>query len=203
METPMYTPEDRAKLRAELLERASRDEYITGVAITGSAAMDREDRWSDIDLAFGVGADLPGVLADWTTQMYQRHSAVHHTDVRFEAWIYRVFLLANTLQVDLAFVPASRFQALSPAFRLMHGKANEALEVPPSSLDAIIGMAWLHALHARSSIARGRRWQAEYMIIEIRDNALALACLRLGLPTVHGRGMDQLPAAVAGKFEDA
>jgi hypothetical protein len=25
-------------------------------------------------------------------------------------------------------------------------------------------MGWLYALHARSSIARGRVWQAEYMI---------------------------------------
>ena len=148
--------------------------------------MDREDRWSDIDLAFGVGADLPGVLADWTTQMYQRHSAVHHTDVRFGAWIYRVFLLADTLQVDLTFVPTAQFQALSPAFRLMHGKANEALEVPPSSPDAIIGMAWLHALHARSSIARGRRWQAEYMISGIRDNALALLVCGSSFPPFMG-----------------
>ena len=31
------------------------------------------------------------------------------------------------------------------------------------------------------------------MISGIRDHALALACIRHGLPAVHGRGMDLLP----------
>ena len=39
------------------------------------------------------------------------------------------------------------------------------------------------------------------MISGIRDNALALACIRYGLPAVHGRGMDLLPAGVAAQFE--
>jgi len=41
------------------------------------------------------------------------------------------------------------------------------------------------------------------MISGIRDNALALACLRHGLPTIHGRGIDQLPGGVATQFEDS
>jgi hypothetical protein len=57
-------------------------------------------------------------------------------------------------------------------------------------------MAWLHALHARSCIARGRVWQAEYMISGVRDHVLALACLRHGVPAVQGRGMDLLPVDV-------
>jgi hypothetical protein len=60
----------------------------------------------------------------------------------------------------------------------------------------------LYALHARSSIARGRAWQAEYMISGLRDHVLALACLRHGVPAVQARGIDSLPpettAAVAG-----
>jgi hypothetical protein len=54
-------------------------------------------------------------------------------------------------------------------------------------------MGWLYALHARSSIARGRVWQAEYMVSGVRDHVLALACLRCGVPSVQGRGMDSLP----------
>ena len=50
----MFTPEERARLRSDLLDHASRDARISGAAITGSAAEEREDRWSDIDLAFGV-----------------------------------------------------------------------------------------------------------------------------------------------------
>jgi hypothetical protein len=108
----MFTPEERAHLRSELLDHASRDSRISGAAITGSAAQEREDRWSDIDLAFGVfdAAELPNVLSDWTARMYDQHFALHHLDVNSGAWIYRVFLLPSTLQVDLAFVAARNFE---------------------------------------------------------------------------------------------
>src|SRR5438445_39891 len=46
---------------------------------------------------------------------------------------------------------------------------------------------------ALTSIARGRAWQAEYMISGMRDQVLALACLRHGVPAVEGRGIDRLP----------
>ncbi|HXP83166.1 MAG TPA: hypothetical protein VN841_00510 [Bryobacteraceae bacterium] len=201
----MFTPEERARLRSGLLEHAASDPRISGAAITGSAAADREDRWSDIDLAFGVhdAAEVPNVLADWTEHMYSRHLALHHLDVTSGAWIYRVFLLPSTLQVDLAFVSATEFRALAPTFRLVSGKANESRPVPPAPSGNIIGMAWLYALHARSCMARGKLWQTEYMISGVRDNALALACLRHGLPAVHGRGMDLLPTGVAAQFEDS
>jgi len=58
-------------------------------------------------------------------------------------------------------------------------------------------MAWLYALHARSSILRGRMWQAEYMLSGMRDQVLALACLRKGLPAVQGRGVDDLPPEIS------
>jgi len=54
-------------------------------------------------------------------------------------------------------------------------------------------MGWLYALRARSSIARRRVWQAEYMVSATRDQVLALACLRHGVPAVQGRGIDSLP----------
>ena len=201
----MFTAEERESLRSELLERAAKDQRISGAAITGSAAASREDRWSDIDLAFGVkvAGELPHVLSDWTAHMYGRHRALHHLDVNAGAWIYRVFLLPNTLQVDLAFVPAAEFRALAPSFRLMFGEAKEPQHVQPPPVATIIGMGWLYALHVRSCIARGNFWQAEYMISGMRDNALALACIRHGLPADHGRGMDQLPQEVAAPFQDA
>src|ERR1700681_3744530 len=129
----MFTPEERENLRSELLERAARDCRISGAAITGSAAAEREDRWSDIDLAFGVvdAAELPNVLSDWTARMYDQHSALHHLDVKSGAWIYRVFLLPSTLQVDLAFVSCTEFRALAPTFRLVSGRANEPRHTPP------------------------------------------------------------------------
>jgi hypothetical protein len=201
----MFTPEERDRLRSDLLEYAAGDRRVGGAAITGSAAAGLEDRWSDIDLAFGVtnAAELTDVLSDWTAHMYRQHLALHHLDITAGAWVYRVFLLPSTLQVDLAFVSATEFRALAPTFRLMLGKANEPRYVPPPLPGDIIGLAWLYALHVRSGIARGNLWQAEYMISGVRDNALALACIRHGLPAVHGRGMDLLPGEVAAQFEGA
>ena len=199
----IFTSEYRARLRSSLLELAKGDGRISCTAITGSAAAAREDEWSDVDLAFGVeaNADLPSVLADWTAHMYDHHHALHHLDVTAGAWTYRVFILATTLQVDLAFVVETEFRALGPTFQLVFGKANEPRYASPPQAVALVGMAWLYALHARSCIARRKLWQAEHMISGVRDNAIALACLRHGLPTEQGRGMDLLPTGVASQFE--
>ncbi len=122
---------------------AETDERITGAALTGSAAVGREDRWSDIDLAF---------------------------------W------------------PAAEFGTTAPTFRLLFGTANERPPTSAPTAVGLIGMGWLYALHARSSIARGRPWQAEYMISGVRDHVMAMAGLRHGVPASEGRGMDSLPA---------
>ena len=39
------------------------------------------------------------------------------------------------------------------------------------------------------------------MISGIRDSALALSCIRHGLPSVHGRGIDLLPSEVIAQFD--
>ena len=197
----MFTPGDRNLLREALVEAARSDERVTGAALTGSAALDAEDAWSDIDLAFAVAGEPEPVLADFTARMYREHGAVHHMDVVFERTVFRVFLLANTLQVDLAFWPEADFGATTPKFRLLFGTPRDRPQSPPPDARRLIDLAWLHALHARSSIERGRGWQAEYMIGRVREYALALACLRHGLPAVEGRGLDQLPANVTRPFE--
>jgi hypothetical protein len=201
----MFTAEQRDCLRSALLEFAGQDPRISGAAITGSGSTGHQDQWSDIDLAFAVveAGELSDVLSDWTAHMYDQHRALHHVDVKSGAWIYRVFLLPSTLQVDLAFAPAAEFRPLAPTFRLVFGTANESRRFPTPEPSDLIGMGWLYALHARSCIARRRLWQAEYMITGIRNSALALACLRHGLPAVHGRGIDLLPNAVTALFESS
>jgi hypothetical protein len=196
----VFDPADRAALRDALIAAARADDRISGAALTGSAARDAEDRWSDIDLAFGIAGDAGRgrVVADWTARMYAEHGAVAHLDITSGAALYRVFLLASTLQVDLAFAPAAEFRAIAPTFRLVFGTAAEPDLRPGPAAAELIGMGWLYALHARSCLRRGRPWQAEYMISGVRDYTLALACLRHGLPAVQGRGMDGLPAAVTG-----
>ncbi|GAA3432831.1 hypothetical protein ACFFS4_01310 [Kutzneria kofuensis] len=53
---------------------------------------------------------------------------------------------------------------------------------------------WLYALHVRSSIERGRVWQAEHMLGGLRNVVLTLMCLRHGVPAVQGRGLHLLPS---------
>jgi hypothetical protein len=192
-------------VRADLIAAARQDERITGAALTGSASLGREDRWSDIDLAFGVGepSRVEPVVADWTARMYAQHGAVHQVDVRREAWLYRVFLLSNSLQVDLAFAPRAEFRARAPSFRLLFGTAAEPSHMQAAPAEELIGYAWLYALHVRSATARGKLWQAEYMVSAMRDHVLAAACRRLGLPAAEGRGMDQLPDAITRPFRAA
>ncbi len=201
----LFTIQEREALRRELLEVAQADPRITGAAITGSASLGNEDDWSDIDLAFGVrdASDVSSPLADFSQRMYSNYHALHHLDVMSGAWIYRVFLLSTTLQVDLAFAPANEFGARSRTFRLVFGTAVELPPIPSMSAEEFIGYAWLYALHVRSSLARGKLWQAEYMISEMRDHVLALACPRYGLPTREGRGMDALPLDVTAPLEAA
>jgi hypothetical protein len=199
----MFTLEYRNLLREALIATARADKRITGAAITGSFALGHEDAWSDIDLAFGIGEPeaIPAALADWSELMYRDHGAVHHLDVVAGASIYRVFLLASTLQVDLAFSPASEYGATAPSFRLLFGSAVERAPAKAPTPEHLIGYAWLYALHSRSCIQRGNLWQGEYMISAIRDHVFALACRRHNLPAVQGRGLDHLPAEVRKSLE--
>ena len=41
------------------------------------------------------------------------------------------------------------------------------------------------------------------MISGVRDNVLALTCVRYGLSVVHGRGLDLLPSEITAQFEDS
>lgn len=199
----MFSNDERTAIRVRILEMAKSDARITGGAVTGSASVGQEDRWSDVDLAFGVKGDsnVAPVLADFTRTMYDDHEAVHHLDVFSGSWIYRVFFLRSTLQVDIAVVEESAFGARAPTFRLVFGvekTVQPALRPPPQEL---IGWGWLNALHVRSAIERGRVWQAEHFIRGLRDQVVALACLRFDLPVREGRGVDQLSSEIKERYE--
>jgi hypothetical protein len=175
------------------------DTDLCGAAHTGSAASSRLDRWSDIDLALCLKPDAPHaqVVAQWTDRLYREHGAVAHVDVMRGATLFRVFLLSNTLQVDIAFWSADEFGAIGPNFRLIFyrdGEVKPPRPAPPSNPQMLIGMAWLYALHVRSSLARGRVLQAEYMLSGMRNNVFELTCLRCRVIPQQGRGLDDLPA---------
>ncbi len=114
----MFTVEARERLRDGLVSAAQADGRISAAALVGSAALDFEDQWSDIDLALCIeaGAKPTAVIADWTDSMYAEHGAVHHVDVPHGETLYRVFLLADTLQVDLRSGPQRSFAPSARAF---------------------------------------------------------------------------------------
>lgn len=192
----IFTPDERERLRGELISAAQKDPRLCGAAHTGSGASSRLDRWSDIDLALCLnpGASHEQVVAEWTQRLYHQHGAVAHVDIMRGETLYRVFLLGNTLQVDVAFWRAEDFGATGPNFRLLFGQARPPRNTTPPSPLFLIGMAWLYALHVRSSLARSRVLQAEYMLSGMRYHVCELACLRCGVTPQQGRGLDDLPA---------
>ena len=200
----MFTPEDRDRVRATLLERARDDPRITGAALTGSAALGNEDRWSDVDVFLGVAesADLDDVVADWTGAVYDQADAVHHWDVRAGTALYRVFLLAIGLQVDVAFAPESSFGARAPSFRAVFGHPVDLPPPEPPAFPDVAGLGWLGLLHASKAIERGRPWEATYWIGSVRDQTLTLACLRLGESPHYSRGADGLPTGIIAPLEE-
>lgn len=196
----VFSREDRERIKNELVSRAREDDRIDAAALVGSSSRGDEDSWSDIDLALSVAGDRARTMADWTAWMYEHHGAAHHFDVASAGAVYRVCLLSSSLQVDLSFWPEGQLRAIGPSFRLLFGTAADPSPSAPRESTELIGLAWLYALHARSSISRGRRWQAEYMLSGARGHVSALACLQHGLPTAHGRGVDDLPHDVAARL---
>jgi hypothetical protein len=200
----MFTVEQRDALREHVLRLADADERVVAGAAVGSLAVGGGDRFSDLDLTFGVADDaaVADVLEDWTLRLAGELDAVHLTDLERGPTIYRVFLLPDALQFDLSLTPAARFRPAGPRFRLLFGETaagEPAFPAPPAARD-LFGWGVIYALHARACIERGRVWQAEHYVGAVRDHALSLACLRHGLPAVQARGYDDLPAETLARF---
>ena len=202
----MFTVEQRDALREHLLRLAEKDERVVAGAAVGSLAVDGGDRFSDLDLTFGIADDVPvaRVLDDWTRTLVDELDAVHLADLERGPTTYRVFLLPDALQFDLSMTPAARFRPAGPRFRLLFGDTAGEMEKPdPPVAGDLFGWGVIYALHARACIERGRVWQAEHYVGAVRDHALSLACLREGLPAVQARGYDDLSADTLARFDDA
>ncbi len=193
----MFTEDDRAGVLDRLIAAARADGSVVGAATVGSLAAGTADRWSDIDLALRLapGREPVVVAESWTTWLGTVTTVADHLDVWAGPALYRVFLLADTLQVDLSFWPFEDFGTTGEPFQIVFGGAGRSHPAEAADVAALTGWAWLFALHARSAIARGRPWQALQMIDDLRGRLVALACIRHGLPPHHGRGVDRLPEA--------
>jgi hypothetical protein len=199
----MFTVEGRDQVRDYVLQLAESDERVVAGATVGSLALGEGDRWSDLDLTFGVAdhVSMFDVLEDWTRDLVEKFDAALLFDLPSGASIYRVFLLPGSLQFDLSFTPASKFGATSPRFKLLFGSAVEKPYLPQPDAHELFGYAVHHVLRARFCIERGRFWQAEYWISSARDYLLNIACLGRGLPANNARGYDALPAEVLDVFK--
>ncbi len=200
----MFSVEQRDSVRQRVLRLAEEDGRIVAAAEVGSLAVGGGDRWSDIDLTFGVteGA-VDAVLDDWTGKLGDELGATPLVDLVREPTIYRVFLMPGELQIDLSFTPADEFRPAGPRFRLLFGETTDDAIAPTASRAAadLFGWGVIYGIHARRCIERGRFWQAEHYINATRDHALMLACLRCGLPVVQARGYDDLPDSMLAAFD--
>jgi len=214
----VFTVEQRDALREHVLQLAEKDDRVVAGAAVGSLAVDGGDRFSDLDLTFGIADRVPvaEVLGDWTRTLGDERDAVQLADLERGAIIYRVFLLPDALQFDLSMSPAAQFRPGGPRFRLLFGTTTaDEPEVPtarppgnlsiptPAVAHDIFGWGVIYALHARACIERGRVWQAEHYVDAVRDHALSLACLREGVTAVQARGYDDLSAETLARFEAA
>ncbi|MBA3349582.1 MAG: nucleotidyltransferase domain-containing protein [Actinobacteria bacterium] len=201
----MFALEARDRIRDRVLEMARGDERVVAAAIVGSLAHGVGDRWSDVDLSFAVRDDVrvSEVLDDWSRRMTEELDAVCLIDLTVGQIIYRVFLFAGCLQLDVSFTPASEFRPTSPRFCLVFGVAGEPYSPEPPSPHDLLRWAVLYARGARVSIERGKVWQAEHCLANLRIYALSFACRRRNLPASFGKGLDQLPPEVLAGFPDS
>ena len=199
----MFSVEQRDAVRQRILALAEEDERVVAAAEVGSFAAGLGDRWSDLDLTFGIaGAAVEAVLDSWAGKVCAEFGAVPLVDLARGPTTYRIFLLPDELQLDLSVTPAAEFRPAGPRFRLLFGETIDdaaAPAAPPSAAD-LFGWGVIYGIHARRSIERGRPWQAEHYINTTRDHALMLACLRNDLPVVQARGYDDLPTEVLAEL---
>src|SRR5438270_13266306 len=201
----MFTAEQRDHVRQRVLALAQSDTRVTAGALTSSMAFGGGDRWSDIDVAFGIaeGITPEAVLDDWTAVFAREWGVLAHFDLRYGSSVYRVFLLPSGLEVDVPRTPAEDFGAIGPNFRALFGSTHQLKARPQPNASSLIGLCWHHVLHARAYIERHKPWQAEYWISEMGHHLLELACLRLGENALEGRGFDRLPSRVREPLAEA
>jgi hypothetical protein len=189
----MFTAEDRDRLRSALVRLAEDDPAVLAAAHTGSYAIDESDRYSDVDIALAVAGDLNAAIAAWTRWFEDVQGALHYWDLVSGSSVFRVFLLSDGLEADIAFVPVDDFGPYGPQFRLVFGEARTSRTPAAVDRDQLVGLAWHHVLHIRACIARERLWQAEHWIAALRDKIVALACSRLGIRSDNAKGAHLLP----------
>ena len=193
----MFTVEDRARIRQELIEMARADPRIVSGAEMGSLTQDAQNRWGDLDLTFGVadGESVEAVFDGWTETLRVKHDAIRLFDLPHRGTQYRVFLFPGNLQVDLSLTPGAVVQ-MGPKFRVLFGDRVTDIGPLPQDRRELLGIAVHDALRTRLYVERGRLHHAVYCLGELRNGTLSVASLNRDLPGRYGRGFDDLPQEV-------
>lgn len=214
----MFSVAQRDALRQRVRALAEQDDRIVAGAAVGSLAFGGGDRFSDVDLTFGIAdhVAVSDVLHDWTRMLADEFYAVQLAELERPPITYRVFLLPGALQLDLSMSPAAQFRPTGPRFRLLFGVTardrtgasaqpvvGDLFIATPSVPEDIFGWGVIYAVHSRACIERGRMWQAEHYVGAVRDHALSLACHREGQPAAQARGYDDLSAESLARFQDS
>lgn len=190
------------RVRDRLTERARGDHAVFAAAFTGSFGTENADRWSDVDLALGVTRSPEAVAAEWTEWLEAEFGVLHHWELpTADARVIRVYLLANGVEADVAYLPEAEYGARGPRWLKLFGPEPEREPFPRPDIDTLVGLAWHHVRHVRVCLERGRLWQAEHWIGALRTQVFTLACLRLGLPTEYAKGTHLLPEEFTASLE--
>jgi hypothetical protein len=179
----MFTAQQRDALRERVLLLAQEDDRVVAGAIVGSLAVGAGDRFSDIDLTFGIadGVRVADVLDDWTRTLVDGLDAVRLAELERGPTTYRVFLLPDALQLDLSMTSAARFRPAGPRFRLLFGKtAAGGFETPAPSVVGDLFSS--HAGGRKGHIRVGRHLRAPHTCVHRARACLASGALRRRCP---------------------
>jgi hypothetical protein len=90
----MFTVDQRDSLRDHVLRMSQEDDRVVTATAVGSLAVDAGDRFSDLDLTFGIAEPtaVAAVLADWTNALVDKMGAVRLVELERGPTIYRVLL---------------------------------------------------------------------------------------------------------------
>ena len=198
----MFTPDDRERVLEKVLDLARADHRLDAAVLTGSLGSGKEDRWSDIDIAFVVSEveTCPQVTGDWVDLCEGQFDVAHRYEIAFGTTLVRGFLLRDGLELDLAFTPAADFVVWGPV-RVMFdrsGSATRAAEQPQAwaitpDWSGEAGFGWHDVVHACAAANRNRPWQAIFYLQRVRNRTLALASQRHGHDAEEFKHVDDLP----------
>jgi predicted nucleotidyltransferase len=188
-----FTPPEREESTRALLDALRSDSRVDAVELFGSIEEGSADRHSDVDMSVIVADDesVREVAHEWAGRVRELLPVFHMFSESFGPVEVRGFLLESFLEIDLAFSHAADWEGIPDPPR------PDVSERYREKTDFI----WHDVIHAAVAIDRGRPWRALFYVQRLRNGAIELASLRLGLDDRHHKQADELPAELRAALE--